>query len=285
MSQPPPRPVPAPPSADPVLGPRPAPPARAWEWLPTLPFLVAFGGILVAFDPAQRLARLFGQRPQEVVAGALQTSITAAFRLCGTRLEVERHPEVRPGRGYILLANHQSMFDIPILGSLLPSNYPKYVSKRELGRGIPSISYNLRRGGHALIDRADRGQAVEAIRALAAQARARDVSVVLYPEGTRSRAGELRAFKPAGALALFEAAPELPVVPVAIDESWKLLAHNLTPVPWGVRVRVHLGAPIARDPGLAGSAILERAQEEIAATLRRWRTGHPEADDEAGAQG
>jgi 1-acyl-sn-glycerol-3-phosphate acyltransferase len=245
-------------------------PARASDWVRTAPFLVAFGGALAVFDPLQRVARLFGRRPHEVVVGALQTSLVAAFRLCGTRLEVERAPGLRPNTGYVLIANHQSMFDIPILGSLLFSNYPKYVSKRELARWIPSISYNLRRGGNAVIDRADREQAVDAIRTLGRTAQERGVSVVIYPEGTRSRAGELRPFKPAGTLALLEAAPELPVVPVAIDESWRLLSHNLLPVPSGVRVRVHLGEPIGRG-ATAAPAILERARDEIERTLARWR--------------
>lgn len=249
-----------------------AAPPRAVDWIFTLPFLLVFGGLLVLFDPLQRVARLFGQRPQEIAVGALQRSLVAAFRLCGTRLSVERAPELRPATGYLMIANHQSMFDVPILGALLFSNYPKYVSKRELARWIPSISYNLRRGGNALIDRADREQAVAAIRELGRRAQARRVSVVIFPEGTRSRAGELKPFKPAGALALLEAAPELPVVPVAIDESWRLLARNLLPVPFGVRVRVRLGAPIERSAALPAAVLLEQARSEIESTLARWRS-------------
>jgi 1-acyl-sn-glycerol-3-phosphate acyltransferase len=245
-------------------------PARAVDWIFTVPFLLAFGIVLAVFDPLQRLARLFGRRPQEIVAGALQVSLLQAFRVAGTRLAVERAPELRPRTGYLLIANHQSMFDIPILGALLFTNYPKYVSKKELAHWIPSISYNLRRGGNAVIDRSDREQAVRAIRELGADAQARNVSVVLYPEGTRSRAGELRPFKPAGALALLEAAPALPVVAVAIDESWRLLSHNLLPVPFGTRVRVHFGAPMGRE-GASGAELLERARKEIEATLVRWR--------------
>lgn len=251
-------------------------PARVVDWAFTLPFLVAFGGALAIFDPIQRVARLFGQRPQEIAVGALQTTLLGAFRLCGTRLHVERAPELRPNTGYVLIANHQSMFDVPILGALLFSNFPKYVSKKELARGIPSISYNLRRGGNAVIDRADREQAVTAIRSLGATAQARNVSVVIYPEGTRSRAGELRAFKPAGALALLEAAPALPVVPVTIDESWRLLAHNLLPVPFGTRVRVRFGAPMARGEA-DGAELLRRAREDIEATLSRWRAERNDA--------
>ena len=94
---------------------------------------------------------------------------------------------------------------------------------------------------------------------------------MIFPEGTRARVGELGRFKPAGTLALLEEAPETPIVPVAIDESWRLLQHNFLPVPWGVRVRVHIGAPIARQAGEDGTVLLERVRDEIASMLARWR--------------
>lgn len=256
----------------PALGPGVAARPRLVDWVFTLPFLLAFGAILAVFDPLQRVARLFGPRPHEIVVGLLQTSLVAAFRLCGTRLVVERDEQVRPHTPYILVANHQSMFDIPIFGALLFTNFPKYVAKHTLAHWIPSISYNLRRGGNALIDRDDRGQAVDAIRELGARSEQRGVSVVIYPEGTRSRAGELRAFKRAGTAALLGAAPTLPVVPVTIDESWRLLGHNLTPVPFGLRIHVRFGAPIARAADEDRSEILEAARREIEATLLRWRS-------------
>ena len=253
--------------------PRPAP--RVVDWLFTLPFLLAFGLLLLIFDPPQRIARLFGQRPQEIVAGALQVSLTWALRLCGARIEVERSPELENGTGYLVIANHQSLFDIPILGSLLFSNFPKYVSKRELARWIPSISYNLRRGGNTLIDRSDRSQATLAIRELGESAQARCVSAVIYPEGTRARGGELGAFKRAGALALMESAPQLALVPLAIDGSWHLLRFNLLPVPFGARIRVYIGAPIERRPDEDRHALLKDVREQIESVLTRWRATPP----------
>jgi 1-acyl-sn-glycerol-3-phosphate acyltransferase len=247
------------------------------DWVFSLPFLAAFGLVLVVFDPLQRVARLFGPRPHEIVAGLLQASLLAVFRLCGTRLEVDRSPAVAPRTPYVIIANHQSMFDIPILGALLFSNFPKYVSKRELARWIPSISYNLRRGGSAIIDRGDRAQAERAIRALGARAQERRVSVVIYPEGTRARTGELGRFRHAGTLALLEAAPRLAVVPVAIDGSWRLLCHNLTPVPFGVRIRLRFGHPIPRGEADDDPDIFERARAEIEDTLRLWRSEDSEA--------
>ena len=244
---------------------------RVVDWLFTVPFLIAFGLVLAVFDPLQRLARLCGSHPHEIVVAIMQTCLLWAFRLCGTRLEVERSPQVQPWTPYVLVANHQSMFDVPILGALLFSNFPKYVAKKELAHWIPSISYNLRRGGNAIIDRSDREQALRAIRALGTSLRRDRVSAVIYPEGTRARTGETGRFKSGGVRELLDAAPDVAVVPVAIDESWKLLRHNLLPVPFGTRVRVHIGVPIARTAAEDRDALLRRAQAEIEGTLARWR--------------
>jgi 1-acyl-sn-glycerol-3-phosphate acyltransferase len=88
------------------------------SWFTTALFLPVFGLTMVVFDVAQRVGRLFGRRPQEYVAGALQWTLVRAFAICGTRLAVERAPQTRPWTSYIIVSNHQSMFDIAILGSL-----------------------------------------------------------------------------------------------------------------------------------------------------------------------
>ena len=243
----------------------------AASWLFTVPFLVLFGGLLVVFDPLQRLAHLFGRRCHRVVVDALQWSLVQALRVCGTRFAFERHPAVDPGRPYVVISNHQSMFDIPILTGALSWRFPLFVSKRELSRGIPSISYNLRVGGSALIDRSDRQQALEAIRALGRRLCDWGVSAVIFPEGTRARDGQLKPFKPGGALELIAAAEGLAVLPAAIDGSWELLRHRLRPVPFGTRVRVWLGEPLGREGGESPEALLGRAEDAVQATLRRWR--------------
>ncbi len=244
-----------------------------WSWLTTLVFLPVFGLVLSGFELAQRLAYAIGQRPQEYVAGALQWALVQTIRICGTRFVVERAPAVRPRASYIIVSNHQSMFDIPILGALFFSNFPKYISKKSLARGIPSVSYNLRRGGHVLIDRGDAPAALVAIRELGRRVAAGDCSAMIFPEGTRARHGELGAFKPAGLMALLEEAPAVPLVPVAIDESWRLLRHNFLPVPWGVRVRVHVGTPIERRSDENRRSLVEQVRAEIDGVLGRWRGG------------
>jgi 1-acyl-sn-glycerol-3-phosphate acyltransferase len=243
---------------------------RVRDWALTIPFLISFGLVLLVFDLAGRAVRPFSLRGFEAVMAALQRTLMALFRICGTRVEIDRSDLIEPGKGYAIISNHQSLFDIAMIGGLLFTNYPKYVAKRSLGRWIPSISLNLRHGGNALIDRGDSAQAIDAIESMATKAQDRDVSVVIFPEGTRSRDGSLRRFKRGGTEALLGAADRLAVVPAAIDGSWNLLRHNLFPVPFGTRIRIRFGDPIARTLGDAGS-LGETARRWIEATLGEWQ--------------
>ena len=243
---------------------------RVRDWVLTIPFLLTFGLALLLFDLAGRAVRPFSLRGFEAVMAALQRTLMALFWICGTRVEIDRSALIEPGRGYVIIPNHQSLFDIALIGGLLFTNYPKYVAKRELGRWIPSISLNLRHGGNALIDRGDASQAVDAITAMASTAQDRDVSVVIFPEGTRSRNGSLRRFKRGGTEALLGAADRLSVIPAAIDGSWNLLRHNLFPVPFGTRIRIRFGDPIERVRGDA-AALAETARIWIETTLGEWQ--------------
>lgn len=245
---------------------------RVRDWLLTVPLLVGFGLALVVFDVAGRIVRPFSLRAFEAVMAALQRTLLSIFRISGSSLEVERSEHIEPGRGYALVSNHQSLFDIAIIGGLLFTNYPKYVAKKELGRWIPSISLNLRHGGNALIDRSDRIGSMRAITSMARRAQERDVSVAIFPEGTRSRDGALGEFKRGGLRTMLAAADRLPVVPVAIDGSWRLLMHNMFPVPYRTTVRVAFGDPMERTDGDA-EEVGVRAESWIRAVLAEWRAG------------
>ncbi|HEY2388381.1 MAG TPA: lysophospholipid acyltransferase family protein [Candidatus Binatia bacterium] len=244
---------------------------RILDWVGTILFLPVFGLTLVVFDVLQRLAKACGKRPHDYMVACMCTALVTGFRITGLRLRVERHPTVRSHRPYVIISNHQSMFDIALLGHVFFSNFPKYVSKRELAKWIPSVSYNLKRGGSALINRGDPVQAVAAIHELGARVERNGVSAVIFPEGTRARRGELGVFKPRGTLALLESTPTTAVVPVTIDESWRLMRANFLPVPFGTHVRIRIGAPIPRQPGEDHEALLERVRDEIAATLADFR--------------
>lgn len=241
------------------------------DWVFTIPFLASFGLTLAVFEPIARIARMFGLRPMEVTMGIMQRILLFVFRIGGTRLRIDRSPLVLPRTGYILVSNHQSMFDIPIFGGVLFSNFPKYVSKRELGRWLPSISFNLTHGGNALINRNDPVQARQAIRELGVSAATRNVAVVIFPEGTRSRDGRLKSFRTGGLKELLAAAPDLPVVPTTVDGAWKLLINNLFPVPFGTTVRVRFSDPLVRRVGEDYDELIDRARSVIEGTLLEWR--------------
>lgn len=245
--------------------------ARLLDWPMTIVFAVAFGLVLAIFEPIQWIAKAFGKRSHDWAVACLGTALVESFRITGLRLTVDRSPKVEPHLPYLIVSNHQSMFDIALLLHLFFTNFPKFVSKRELARFIPSVSYNLRRGGNCLIDRDDPAQAVEAITELGQRVEKRGVSAVIFPEGTRARRGELKAFKPRGTVALLAAAPATPVVPVTIENSWRLMQRNFWPIPFGVRVRVRIDDPIAREPHEDHAALIERVRTQIEANLARMR--------------
>lgn len=250
---------------------------RLRDWITSLPTVIAFGLVLGLGDLAQRITIRMGMKRYDRTIAGIHHWLLRAFRPSGTRVIPQGRQHLEPTGGYLVISNHQSMFDISIFGSLLAGNAPRFVSKRSLAKGIPTVSYYLRYGGNALIDRGDRDQAMEAIRELGTYCEDRDVAAVIYPEGTRSRDGELGAYRTAGAVALMEAAPHLPVVPAAIDGSWRLFTNNLFPVPYGVDVTVRFGAPIERSPDEDPAVIVERCREFAEATLDEWRSGEPAA--------
>lgn len=242
---------------------------RLRDWVFTIPFLIAFGFGFAFFDILGRIVRPFSLRGFEYVMAALQRYLMDTFRLCGTKIVVEQSPEIRPRTGYALVSNHQSLLDIVMIGGLLFTNFPKYVAKKELSRGIPSISLNLRWGGNALIDRKDRTQAFRAIKEMAKKAQERNVSVVIFPEGTRSRDGRLKEFKRGGTAMMLGAADQLPVVPVTISGSWRLAENNMFPVPFGTEVRIRFGDPIERHANDV-EELLKTVESQIRSTLAEW---------------
>ena len=129
--------------------------AQIGSWIGTLAFSVVFTFLLCLFDLLLRLATPLGRRAIERVGVVFQRCLVATYRLAGVRISLEISPGFEPGRSYVALSNHQSMFDIPLLGWTFRAHHPKYIAKVELGRGLPSISYNLRHGGSVLIDRDD----------------------------------------------------------------------------------------------------------------------------------
>jgi 1-acyl-sn-glycerol-3-phosphate acyltransferase len=163
----------------------------------------------------------------------------------GTTFKFENIESVPKNVPIIFVSNHQSMYDIIAMIWYLRRFHCKFVSKKELGKGIPSISFNLRHGGSVLIDRKDPKQAIPAIKGLADYIVANNRSAVIFPEGTRSKTGKPKEFAQTGLKILCKNAPSAYVVPVSINNSWKIVKYGFFPLGLGNRLTFVLHKPLA----------------------------------------
>lgn len=127
----------------------------------------------------------------------------------------------------------------------LRKSHPKFISKIELGNGIPSISYNLQHGGSILIDRKDPEQALAEMTKFAKYLVKYNRSGVIFPEGTRSRDGNPKTFHRKGLTTLLKNAPEAYVLPITVNNSWKLQRYGMFPMPLGIRLK-HIVHPVLK---------------------------------------
>jgi len=162
----------------------------------------------------------------------------------------------------IVVSNHQSLYDIPPFFWYMRAHHPKFVSKIELGKGIPSVSYNLRHGGSALINRKDPKQALSTLLNFGYYLEKNNYAGVIFPEGTRSRNGVPKRFSSNGLKMLVKAAPSAYVVPVTINNSWKLLKHGNFPLELGVHLTFDVHEPIKASE-LEFDVLFEKVEEKI----------------------
>jgi 1-acyl-sn-glycerol-3-phosphate acyltransferase len=196
----------------------------------TVLYLLFFGLTLLVFHPIQWLChRAFGYDAHKRSVSILNLFLMRCTHILGTTYTFEITHEIPRNRPLILVANHQSMYDIPPIIWYMRAYHPKFVSKQELGRGIPSVSYNLRHGGSVLINRKDSKQAMVAISKLGKYIEKHNRSAVIFPEGTRSRTGHPKKFQPTGLKILMKNSPSALVVPISINNSWKMLRYGKFP--------------------------------------------------------
>jgi len=187
------------------------------------------------------------------------------LRTGGVGLRVRQVGRLDPGRAYVFMANHQSNIDIPVLVQALAPFQLRWMAKRELLR-IPFFGWALWASRHIIVKRV-LSKDVAAAMASACDKLARGISVVVFPEGTRSMDGRLLPFK-RGGFRLAEKAG-VAIVPVTINGSGELMRRG----DWRLRageVEVVIGDAI--PPGGAGDHSrrqMERVREAIGSHLTR----------------
>jgi len=229
------------------------------------------GALVVVFVPPWTLLISIGA---VLMAGVLRLPASAVhqlgirwgraiLRVAGVRVTVEGAGKLAPGQPYIFAANHQSMFDIPALQGWLGVDF-RWLAKKELFQ-VPLWGRAMRRAGYIPVDRAHGRAALKSLDE-AAERISGGTSVIIFPEGTRSRDGKLQPFKTGGIILAIKSG--VPVVPMAIIGTHKILPKGrLLAKPGTVRIR--LGAPVAtKDYQLRQKhELAERLHDELARLL------------------
>lgn len=236
----------------------------------TVLYLIFFGLTLLVFHPVQWICfNLFGYDPHRASVALLNLCLMRCTHVLGTTYTFQNPHNIPKDKPLIIVPNHQSMHDIPPIIWFMRKHHPKFVSKKELGKGIPSVSYNLRHGGSALIDRNDRKQALNEIIKLGKYIEEHNRSAVIFPEGTRSRDGRSKPFKTTGLKLLMKNAPSALVVPISIDNSWKMLKYGRFPNGIGNRITFTVHPPIAIDQNL--DDIIEQIEKAVISGLTSYK--------------
>ena len=203
---------------------------------------------LVVFHPIQWIClNVFGYQAHKKSVDYLNFILLRIVLLLGVTFSFKNRESIPKGVPLIFVANHQSLYDIIAIIWFLRKFHPKFVSKKELGKGVPSVSFNLRHGGSVLIDRKDPKQAIPAIIGLAEYIEKNNRSAVIFPEGTRSKTGKPKEFAQSGLKILCKYAPSAYVVPISINNSWKVVKYGFFPLGLGNRLTfvIHEPLPVA----------------------------------------
>lgn len=138
-----------------------------------------------------------------------------------TRITVEGTENIDPQQAYVVLSNHQSTSDIWVLMGYLPVNF-RWVSKDSLFK-LPSIGWAMKAAGYIPLKRENPRSAVQAMK-LCKEKLNKNISILIFPEGTRSKDGNIQAFKTGGVKLALEA--QKPILPVTIRGTRNIIKKN-----------------------------------------------------------
>ena len=182
--------------------------------------------------------------------------------LSRARVEIEGLENIDPDRPQIFAANHSGLHDILSLAAHLPIQF-RWVAKKSLFR-VPFMGWHMRRSGYIPIDRENPREAARSIIEAARIIRG-GVNAIAFPEGTRSRTGDIGQFRSgAFALALRTA---VPLVPITLEGSYRVIMPKTLQVNPGTVIRIRIGKPI--DLSAYDKSDRHRLMEEIFSLMSR----------------
>ena len=164
----------------------------------------------------------------------------ALLRVSGVKVKVEGLEKVKEGGSYVLVSNHLSYMDTPVVLANIPVQF-RFLAKRGLFQ-IPFLGWHLSRAGHIPVPRGDARAAVKTMTLAAQIVREQHISLLIFPEGGRSRVGEMRPFMEGAAYIAIRAG--VPLVPIALKGTREVLPYGSGDIHSGV-VTMRIGDPIA----------------------------------------
>jgi len=167
-------------------------------------YLLLFGLTCVVFHPIQVVCRwIGGYQLRKKSVDIMNFILVYGLTILGSRIRFKGFEQLPEGRPFIIISNHQSTFDIPPIVWGFRKYHPKFVSKIELGKGIPHIEKE-------------------------------NYSASIFPEGTRTKTGDVKRFQHAGIASLLKYAPSALLVPLVIDGNHELTKNGYYPLSLGV---------------------------------------------------
>ena len=208
-------------------------------------FILTFVLLLVIFHPLQWIGlKVFGYNGHKRVVDVLNFCLVKSMLLIGVTVSLKNQHDLPKDTSLIFVSNHQSISDIPPLSVFFRKHHPKFVAKIELGKGVPSVSFNLKYGGAALINRKDGKQAIAELGRFSKNINKNKWGAIIFPEGTRSRDGKPKKFSTNGLKMITKYNPEGYIVPVTINNSWKIFKYGKYPLGIGSPITLTVHEPI-----------------------------------------
>ena len=236
---------------------------------PSIIFYLCFGILLVVFHPLQWITfNTIGYKAHKFSVELLNFFIVRSLNILGTNIRVDLPSSLTRDGSIIFVCNHQSTYEVPPIIWYLRKHHPKFISKKELGKGIPSVSFNLKYGGSVLIERNNPKEALIKIEEFGKRLIKKNHSAVIFPEGTRSRDGHPKKFQKSGLICLFESMPNALVVPISIGNSYKFGQNKYFPMPLGVNLHLTVHEPMEIDHE-EPEAFIERIESFIIGEVKK----------------
>ena len=246
----------------------------SFHWFRTVFFLIPAIGVYTIVLGIASITSSFFARRGHFAHGCARAWSWLILATTGVDVTVTGLERIVPGKTYVFVANHQSIYDIPCLFWSIPFQL-RIIAKESLG-SFPMLGPHLKRTGHMLVDR--RKPDRSGIFGWASRLTANGLSLIVFPEGTRSRTGMMGKFKGGSIMLAMQA--RLPIVPISVIGSRHVMKKGeLTTRPGRVRLIVHdpIEAFANAEPSVQEvREFANRVRDVIRPTVEEEAARHPE---------